>query len=264
MTLEIVANHYGYFELRLCQNDEPMKLVEQECFDKNLLLIHGNNFENNSLVPAEESKLLDKNLTDYKYFLPSKKTGTYNVSAQLPDGVTCSHCVLQWKYHAGNNFGLTNVDKGCLGCTNRQEEFYNCADIEILEEEAYEMKKQADEALRLASKTANSTNVTTTTVSPLPTTTSYNNVTVAQKYFFNAMLTDNKRHVRHNISGENLVFSILDYTSFIVDNSILNVTNKTKYSTFSSVFIKHKPAQYEYIDYDAVLTLLNKILNFLS
>jgi len=120
VTLDIVANHYGYFELRLCQNDEPMKKVTQDCFDKNLLFINNNNFYNNTLLPNEAKKLLNQSMNDYKYFLPSKKTDKYIVSAQLPDGVTCKHCVLQWKYHAGNNFGLTQ-GVGCLGCAETQE-----------------------------------------------------------------------------------------------------------------------------------------------
>ena len=124
VTLDIVANHYGYFELRLCQNDEPMKKVTQDCFDKNLLFIYNNNFYNNALLPDEKKKLLDQSLNDYKYFLSSKKTDKYTISAQLPEDVTCKHCVLQWKYHAGNNYGLTNstTGDGCSGCTERQEE----------------------------------------------------------------------------------------------------------------------------------------------
>jgi hypothetical protein len=143
-TIDILANHYGYFELRLCQNDEPMKKVTQECFDQNLLYIYDNNFDDNPLLEAEEKERLNADLVNYKYFLRSKKTGTYNVTAQLPKNLTCNHCVLQWKYHAGNNFGLTdlNLNKGCLGCTDRQEEFYNCADIEILSENDYWVKRE--------------------------------------------------------------------------------------------------------------------------
>ena len=45
-------------------------------------------------------------------------------SAQLPFGLACSRCVLQWRYHAGNNWGR-NMETGlpCLGC-GPQEEFY--------------------------------------------------------------------------------------------------------------------------------------------
>ncbi len=45
-------------------------------------------------------------------------------SARLPAGLSCSRCVLQWRYHAGNNWGR-NAETGasCLGC-GLQEEFY--------------------------------------------------------------------------------------------------------------------------------------------
>ena len=43
---------------------------------------------------------------------------------QLPADLSCSRCVLQWRYHAGNNWGKDNVTGNtCLGC-GLQEEFY--------------------------------------------------------------------------------------------------------------------------------------------
>jgi hypothetical protein len=124
-----------------------MRKVTQDCFDKNLLYIYNNNFYNNALLPDENKKILNQSLNDYKYFLSSKKTDKYTISAQLPEGVTCKHCVLQWKYHAGNNYGLTNstTGNGCSGCTDIQEIFFNCADIEILEESEYLMRKKLNQ-----------------------------------------------------------------------------------------------------------------------
>jgi hypothetical protein len=34
---------------------------------------------------------------------------------------------------------------GCSGCTEKQEEFYNCADVEILEESEYLLKKEVEQ-----------------------------------------------------------------------------------------------------------------------
>ncbi len=48
-------------------------------------------------------------------------------------GVSCKSCVLQFRYHAGNNFGTSKEGKSCLGCAEEQEEIYNCADIEIIQ-----------------------------------------------------------------------------------------------------------------------------------
>lgn len=65
--------------------------------------------------------------------MPSKKTQNFTAKVKLPDYLTCKACILQWKYHSGNNYGRAyNSDLLCLGCVERQEEFYNCADIAIL------------------------------------------------------------------------------------------------------------------------------------
>lgn len=105
-----------------------MAKVTQDCFDKNLLLILNNNEEQ----APNTNKLLDPKLNKYKYFLPNKNNGEFRVRAQLPEGVSCKFCVLQWRYHAGNNFGKAGNGRGCLGCSQKQEEFYNCADVEIV------------------------------------------------------------------------------------------------------------------------------------
>lgn len=42
----------------------------------------------------------------------------------------CSKCVLQWKYVAGNNWGMCDSEHGKVGC-GPQEEFRACSDIQI-------------------------------------------------------------------------------------------------------------------------------------
>lgn len=50
---------------------------------------------------------------------------------KLPAGLICSQCVVQWKYHAGNGWGVDPVTgQGCVGC-GQQEEYYGCADVAI-------------------------------------------------------------------------------------------------------------------------------------
>ena len=48
----------------------------------------------------------------------------------LPDDVTCTQCVIQWKYIAGNNWGICKNGTGAVGC-GPQEEFRACADVAI-------------------------------------------------------------------------------------------------------------------------------------
>lgn len=45
-------------------------------------------------------------------------------------GLECPNCVLQWRYVAGNNWGMCEDGTGAVGC-GPQEEFRACADITI-------------------------------------------------------------------------------------------------------------------------------------
>src|SRR6202021_2193917 len=55
---------------------------------------------------------------------------TIHVNVTLPANLTCKHCVFQWKYITGNSWG-TSSGKACVGCGNKNEEFYGCSDIAI-------------------------------------------------------------------------------------------------------------------------------------
>ncbi|KAK6176049.1 hypothetical protein SNE40_014410 [Patella caerulea] len=110
--VEITANHLGYFQFKLCANNNIKHPVSQTCLDSNVLTIrdksgrvYGTRFPVNALM-------LDVNL-----------------QVQLPDDIKCSQCVLQWIYTTGNNWGCFN-GKCRLG-HGSQETFINCADIAI-------------------------------------------------------------------------------------------------------------------------------------
>lgn len=45
-------------------------------------------------------------------------------------GLECGNCVIQWRYIAGNNWGMCDNGTGAVGC-GPQEEFRACADITI-------------------------------------------------------------------------------------------------------------------------------------
>jgi len=51
--------------------------------------------------------------------------------AQLPQGLHCSRCVLQWTWTAANSWGICDNGTSGLGC-GAQETFRNCADIRIV------------------------------------------------------------------------------------------------------------------------------------
>jgi len=111
--IDISANHWGHFELKLCPTNGRSKLATQECFNKHPLVLADNPRSHQFYVP-----------------LDSPKITKFNYKVQLPHGVTCSQCVMQWTYYTGNTWGTcTNGTEG-MGC-GTQEWFRNCADVQI-------------------------------------------------------------------------------------------------------------------------------------
>ena len=110
--VEVTANHRGFFEFKLCPNNNINKDPTMECFDKNTLLVG----------PAFNTK---------KYFIPKGDGIMVTVELQLPRNLKCSQCILQWTYTAGNNWGICADGTGALGC-GPQEHFRACSDIKIV------------------------------------------------------------------------------------------------------------------------------------
>lgn len=107
VTVKITANHRGYFYFRLCNLDTARE--SDACFELNKLKI--------------------ANGAD-TYVLPSTLSQDYAVSLKLPNNLSCNHCVLQWTYVTGNNWGWCPDGSGKLGC-GPQEHFRTCSDIRI-------------------------------------------------------------------------------------------------------------------------------------
>lgn len=105
-TIKITANHKGYFRFALCNLDK-YKVENEKCFKR--------------------LKILNKR---YKYKITNYKTGLFRVSIRIPRKITCSHCILRWRYVAGNNWGYCKDGMGRLGC-GPQEEYRGCSDISI-------------------------------------------------------------------------------------------------------------------------------------
>lgn len=76
--VKITTNHLGHFEFHLCNLDNYGSESE-ECFESNRL-----RFPDGS----DELHIGDK-------------AGEFDVTVILPDGLTCSHCVLRWTYVGG-------------------------------------------------------------------------------------------------------------------------------------------------------------------
>lgn len=70
--IDLTANHYGIFELKLCPNNNPRSEATQECFDKYPLIVSKTGEERFVIPPDTE------------------KQAVITYSVRLPKGVTCS------------------------------------------------------------------------------------------------------------------------------------------------------------------------------
>ncbi|KAK3580518.1 hypothetical protein CHS0354_009470 [Potamilus streckersoni] len=109
--VEITAHHKGYFEFKLCPNDEAE--VTQECLDRYPLMIEEGIQQGDPM----------------KFYPPDGQT-IHSLKVSIPPDIRCERCVLQWTYRAGNRWGTNPDGKSCLGC-GMQETFINCADISV-------------------------------------------------------------------------------------------------------------------------------------
>lgn len=112
MEIELTANHLGRFEMYLCPNNNRFQEASQECFDRYPLLV--------------------TNTRSVRFDIPldSNKQEIFTYKVQLPPGVTCNQCVVQWTYYTGNMWGLCANGTEAVGCGNA-ETFRNCADVVI-------------------------------------------------------------------------------------------------------------------------------------
>lgn len=117
--VELTANHRGYFEFRLCPNNAPRHTGTQACLDKYVLR------------RAKFAGVSDEQNHETRYY-PAVGNKVFETRYLLPPGLTCTQCILQWRYIAGNNWGTCENGTGAVGC-GPQEEFRACADVEIVD-----------------------------------------------------------------------------------------------------------------------------------
>ena len=83
VTVQVTAHHKGWFEFRLCKNNDVHRAITHRCLNRHMLRL------------ADGSR-------STRYSLPQDScAGSYVVKVHLPRGLSCAQCVLQWKYHAG-------------------------------------------------------------------------------------------------------------------------------------------------------------------
>ncbi|XP_013390934.1 uncharacterized protein LOC106159259 [Lingula anatina] len=99
IVVDITHGQKGWMEFRLCPNNNPKVPVTQDCLDKYVL---------RNADGSGTKTLLNHG------------SGKYVMKYILPDGLSCSQCVLQWLY-----------DTGSVGDTIPREQYVNCADIAV-------------------------------------------------------------------------------------------------------------------------------------
>ncbi|CAN0447871.1 unnamed protein product [Laminaria digitata] len=158
----ISTNHWGHLEFFICNADDmtdPDGVVTQGCFnmhpldraedDDSASRIDPNHVGRYFLDPTCRASETDQTMPEGA-FAGDVATARY----QLPEGLTCSRCILQMVYYTGNScrhpgydeFNPASWDSECAPNTADwintgvgmcgdgdayPEEFWNCADIEI-------------------------------------------------------------------------------------------------------------------------------------
>ena len=113
---QITAHHKGWVEFKLCSRETTSANDLKSCLDDNILQ-----------VTSGGSKFMLEDTHDSHY---ARGGYWYEIDVVLPASVTCTRCVLQWRYRAGNSWGCDKLGDCGLG-KGAQEEFVNCADIQI-------------------------------------------------------------------------------------------------------------------------------------
>jgi len=110
VNVRVTAYHKGYFEFRLCVNND-LSRDAIDCLDGGILM---------TIADTDGQT---------RYDINGFKQDSYQLELDMPD-VLCTQCILHWKYNTGNSYGCDEDD--CAIGRGPQEQFINCADISIL------------------------------------------------------------------------------------------------------------------------------------
>ncbi len=121
--VDMMANHLGWFFFKICPVTNNMIEVTQDCLDQHPL----------EIVEAPTTPT-----TPYMWEIPGTYTPSvapgwnlpsYSFKVQLPPGLTCDRCVLQWDWPCANHNGTSDGKQG-IGY-GPQSDFRGCADVRI-------------------------------------------------------------------------------------------------------------------------------------
>ena len=88
--IQVTSSMSGFFEFNICPNDNIKQRVKQECLDQFPLRILSK----------------DRSTSYGRRYHPDIKAGLAGIvelSLEIPEGLECKQCVLQWRWHGGKN-----------------------------------------------------------------------------------------------------------------------------------------------------------------
>ncbi len=110
VAVDLTSNHQGWFEFRIAKLTQPLQADDKGRLRGHLLELVGGGTRFN--LPRGSGDQV------------------FKVKLNLPNGLVCDKCVMQWWYSAGNNWDCDNT--GCGMGKGKQEHFVNCADVQIV------------------------------------------------------------------------------------------------------------------------------------
>ena len=94
--IDVTANHQGHFEFALCPHDNVFVDPDESCFERH--------------------RLTTGSGRQLHYPIADRDLGLRLLYVRLPLEITCKHCILQWSYVGGNNWGSCTDGTEGLGC----------------------------------------------------------------------------------------------------------------------------------------------------
>lgn len=127
LRIKITAPHGGRFSFGVCpvpdgaSDAQERAVVTQKCFDAN------------SMINAEDGTKF--------WWYGKRPAGDYTMRFRLPPALKCKRCVMQWHYETGNSCTIPGtppqhvMSPNMVPCdqTGVMEEFWNCADVSIVD-----------------------------------------------------------------------------------------------------------------------------------
>ena len=95
--IDVTGNHLGYFQFRICPAPSKRKDPSQKCFDRFALSLSNRSYAGTVKSRFFSSRNLLRvlpNMSD-RYEVTSSRNGIYKVRVQLPEKLTCKHCIIQ-------------------------------------------------------------------------------------------------------------------------------------------------------------------------